>query len=165
MEDQVKHRLELNLSKIIELPLVLGFDDVILIIFIVDFAHVTLTCFDVALAHSDALGRLLLIVVFFACFDNLELLLEVHHLWLDHSAAIRLLLHVNFNEMVFISDDVLHLVDVKEVDFAECLTAKVSLQADLVLTVKVCLQVMESPREELVWEALVITEPDLRHQR
>ena len=142
----------------------LYFDNVVLVILVVESAHISCAGADVLLTRSDAMSRFLFIIIFFACLDNLELPLEIHQFRLDLWTAVLFLLHVHLDQVVLVSNDVFNLLDMQEIDFAERLASEVSLQADLVLTVQVGLHMVESPGQELMRHALVLTEADLLHQ-
>ena len=85
------------------------------------------------------LRRLLLVVELFTRFYNLELLLQTIQWFprfnLSTADHLVLLLHVKLDQMILVAYNVLDLINVNEVYFAESEASEVSLQTDQVLTV------------------------------
>ena len=72
---------------------------------------------------------------------------------------------MSLNQVIFVANNVLDLLDVYEVYFAQGLASKVPLQADLILAMKISLHVMQTPRQELTWQAIVFAQSNFFHER
>lgn len=69
--------------------------------------------------------------------------------------------HLKLDQMVLVANDILDLVDVDEVYFAEGVSPKISFQTDLVLTVEVRLHVVQLPGNEFIRQALIFAASNL----
>ena len=63
--------------------------------------------------------------------------------------------------VIFVAHYVMHLVHLHQVNLAQCLLARFAPQAQTTLVAENDLQVVEAPRDELPWQALVFALTDL----